>query len=159
VWAENIKRVRCNTCMGEHAFKASEPGSTASSSRPRAASKSAKAPKSAIEKPSAASYDSLMAGKDRSTARTYNAKEKFEVGELVSHPAFGVGVVGASRGFDKLDIVFSGGVKTLLHNRGSAPATYVRPPSAKKPDVELAEDQGDPAADTSDGPEPLPEDA
>ncbi len=138
IWAGDIKRVRCNTCMGEHAFRKSEPGSSSTSSTPRATKPRAKAadkPKAA-EVAAAAGYDNLIAGKDRSTARRYDLKQKFAVGELVQHPSFGLGVVAAVRGLDKIDVAFPSTVKTLMHNKGAAPTSFARPAAPKRPDVE-----------------------
>ncbi|MGC4121499.1 MAG: hypothetical protein QM765_44375 [Myxococcales bacterium] len=107
VWAGSIKKVQCNTCGGQHAFRKAEPGAASASSsaaprpsRPRAA---------AADKPKAASaasalsssYDELIANKDRGSARAFNIKEKFAVGDLLQHPTFGLGVVAAVRGLDK----------------------------------------------------------
>jgi hypothetical protein len=154
VWAEQIKKVRCNTCMGEHSFRSAQPGSKPA--RPRSSGASGgSAPKPAAEKALASSYEALIAGKSRASARRYSPKEKFEVGELVEHPSFGLGVIAATRGIDKVDVAFPGTVKTLLHNRGAAPASFARPPQPRLPDVEAPEEasNGDPTAETSDEPE------
>lgn len=151
VWAERIKKVRCNTCMGEHAFRASEPGTRS----PRVGSSASPGVSKRPEKPSGSSYETLMEGKSRASARRYNPKERFEVGNLVEHPSFGLGVIAAVRGLDKIDVAFPGTVKTLLHNRGAAPTTLAKPPPPKAPDLEATDDRanGDPAAETSDEPE------
>ncbi len=162
VWAEQIKRVRCNTCMGEHAFKAAAGTTSKSSSASPKPRKAAAAKPKGVEKAQVSSYEAAMAGKDTSTARKYNPKEKFEVGAVIAHPAFGLGVVAAARGLEKIDIAFPGGVKTLLHNRGAAPQQVVRAvPHRPSAEAEAAEEKAQPdaAADTSDGPEPLPENA
>ncbi len=153
VWAEQIKKVRCNTCMGEHSFRTAQPGTKSAKARTSGASGSSAA--KAIEKPSASSYESLIAGKSRASARRYSLKEKFEVGELVEHPSFGLGVIAAVRGLDKVDVAFPGTVKTLLHNRGAAPAPLARPPQPRHPDIEAPDNAsgGDPTAETSDEPE------
>jgi len=152
VWAGQIKRVRCNTCMGEHVFRKAEPGASSPSqkpSRPRVAS---------VNKPKAtgpallSSYEELLEGKDRSAARPFNLKQKFAVGDLVQHPTFGLGVVAAARGLDKIDVAFPGSVKTLQHNKAGAPATFAKP--LRQLDAVTPEDEAkDPAAETSDEPE------
>lgn len=158
IWAGDIKRVRCNTCMGQHAYRKSEPGSSSTSSTPRASKPRASAadkPKAA-EVAAAAGYDNLMAGKDRSTARRYDLKEKFAVGELIQHPSFGLGVVAAVRGLDKIDVAFPSTVKTLMHNKGAAPVGFARPAAPKRPDVEepVEEAAAEPAAEEPDAAEP-----
>jgi hypothetical protein len=135
IWAGQIKRVRCNTCMGQHAFRRAEPGTAA----PRAAAPRASKPSkpAAAEAATPSSYDELIAGKNRADARRYDLKQRFVVGDLVQHPTFGLGVVAAARGLDKIDVAFPGSVKTLMHNRGAAPSALPRPPEPKRPDVEL----------------------
>lgn len=138
IWAGNIKRVRCNTCMGEHAYRRSEPGAAAPKPVHPKAPKATKA--AAHEAIVASSYDELLAGRDRFSARSYDLKERFAVGDLIQHPTFGLGVVAAARGLDKLDVAFPSSVKTLLHNRGAGPATFAKPPPPKRPDVVMGED-------------------
>ena len=153
IWAGQIKRVRCNTCMGEHAFRKAEPGGSGSGStgskpsRPHAAT-AAKA-RAVVEETS--SYEELIAGKDRSTARPFNIKQRFAIGDLVKHPTFGLGVVAATRGLDKIDVAFPGTVKTLQHNKDGGPAALAKPLPSKRPDV-VVEGEAD-AGDGSDGPE------
>lgn len=152
VWAGEIKRVRCNTCMGEHAYRRSEPGASSSAAKPARAKAAAK-PKAPAVAAVSSSYEELMEGKDRGSARSYNVKEKFAVGELVKHPTFGLGVVAAARGVDKIDVAFPGAVKTLVHNKGAPPQTFAKPPP-RRPIIESPSDaNADPAAETSDEPE------
>ena len=158
IWAGQIKRVRCNTCMGEHAFHRAQPG--ASSAGSSASPRPVRAKSPAADKPKAAAtgaiststYDELIADKDRSSARPFNLKLKFAVGDLVQHPTFGLGVVAAARGPDKIDVAFPGSIKTLQHNKSAAPTALAKPPPAKQPDVALPEEDAkqDPAAETSD---------
>lgn len=159
IWAEQIKRVRCNTCMGEHAYRspaAEKSSSSSSTPSTKPARKKAAATKPSVEKASVslAAYESLVAGKDRSTARRYAPAERFAKGDLVEHPAFGLGVVAAVRG-DKVDLAFREGVKTLQHLKGAGPALLARPPAPKRRDVAIveSESQPDPMAETSEEPE------
>lgn len=118
-----IARVRCNTCMSEHAFR----GTTAPQSR---------APKKASsEKPArvVVSFAQQLEGKDPSKARKYSPKETFVAGDLVDHPTFGLGIVNAVR-VDKIDVAFKAFEKTLVHGRlppgEAAPAASAPAPSA-----------------------------
>jgi hypothetical protein len=161
IWAEQIKRVRCNTCMGEHGYRragGSADSSSSSSSRPRAARVTA-APKAraASEPAVAASYSELLAGKDPAGARRYDVKLEFAPGDLVQHPTFGLGVVAAVRGLEKIDVAFPHSVKTLMHRKGAGPAALARPlPAKSAPDLADDPNQPDPAAETSDEPEGTP---
>jgi hypothetical protein len=99
-------RVRCNTCQGEHKFKA--PPSPGSEEKAKVA-KAARTVKSNVT-----SWEALLQGKDLSRARRYNMKERFEEGEVLQHPTFGMGLVQTARS-DKLEVVFNTGAKTLIH--------------------------------------------
>jgi hypothetical protein len=102
------KRVRCNTCQGEHNYHSP-------SSKPvrRAAS-------TGREKPSITSWEAQLAGKDLSRARKYAPRDRFEKDEVIDHPTFGIGIVLELRG-DKLEVAFKAYKKTLVH--GKVPAT------------------------------------
>lgn len=118
-----IAKVRCNTCQGEHAYKAGAPGTTPAraAAEPKArrtaasASRSTRTSREAETRP----FEELYAGRDPGTATPYSPKHRFAKGELIHHPTFGIGVVQADRG-DKADIAFRAGVKTLVHGLGAA---------------------------------------
>jgi hypothetical protein len=140
-----IARVRCNTCKSEHAYKAGAPVTRTS----RAGGKKAATPRAA-EKPAVDSFEVLSKGKDLGAARRYNVKEKYEVGEVVDHPTFGLGVVAAVRALEKMDVAFQLGVKTLVQNKGAGPK-LLRP---LRPVVREIEADGD---DGASGTEAVPE--
>jgi hypothetical protein len=104
-----VARVRCNTCGGDHAFRSV---SLSDTKKPRATP--APRPTRTV-----VTFDELVAGKDPASARGYSPKETFAVGELVSHPTFGLGLVAAVRG-EKVDITFRSEQRTLVHGRGEA---------------------------------------
>ena len=127
-----IARVRCNTCQGEHAYKARPPGVKAPP-KPKK-KKEAKG----FEKPTAESFEVLSKGKDLANARRYTVKEKFAQGDVVDHPTFGIGVVAAIRGPEKMDVSFQAGLKTLMHSKGAAPG--LTKPLARRTAAEPAEE-------------------
>jgi len=132
---ERIARVRCNTCMGEHAYKAA-----GSVSKPRASSAGGAKSETTRSRSSAASFDDQLASKDAATARSYNINEKFAVDQIVDHPTFGRGFVAAAR-VDKIDVAFKGFVKTLVHARNGKPAPARPAPTGRpvtEPEVEAA---------------------
>jgi hypothetical protein len=104
-----IARVRCNTCMGEHAYR----GTAAKTSKPRASR--ASTPKAKV-----LGWEEQMAGRDLSTARKYSVRESFAIDDLVNHPTFGVGIVTGTR-IDKVDIAFKGESRTLVMGRAESP--------------------------------------
>ena len=100
-------RVRCNTCQGEHNYRAA--AATPAKKRWEPASERER-------KPVVTSWEALLAAKDITRARRYSAKEKFAHDEVVDHPVFGIGLVREIRG-DKMDVAFKADVKTLVHGK------------------------------------------
>ena len=100
-------RVRCNTCQGEHNYRAA--AATPAKKRWEPASERDR-------KPVVTSWEALLAAKDITRARRYSAKEKFAHDEVVDHPVFGIGLVREIRG-DKMDVAFKADVKTLVHGK------------------------------------------
>jgi hypothetical protein len=100
-------RVECNTCHGQHNFRAASP-------EPRTSAP--KAPRAEGGSRSKPTFDSVMA-KHTGPTRAYSPKSTFAVDETLSHPTFGRGFVSAVRA-DKIDVTFSAGVKTLIHAKG-----------------------------------------
>jgi hypothetical protein len=106
-----ITRVHCNTCNGQHAYRA-----TAPAARAAGAAKGAKA--KAVDKvPKRSEYETLLRGRTGANARTYATSERFQPGELLNHSTFGLGVVTAERDSVKIDVHFADGPKVLLHGR------------------------------------------
>jgi hypothetical protein len=129
-----IARVRCNTCGGDHAYRAA-PGVTdrpSSSGATRAARASTGSAAPSKAEKVIISFEEQLAGKDVANARQYSPKETFQVDQVIRHPTFGTGFVTAVRG-DKVDITFRTDTKTLVHGRGGAPAEKpaFNPPTAR----------------------------
>ena len=106
-----LTRVHCNTCGGQHAYRATAPG-TGTGSRSRARADRVRSP----SKPTR-DYASLMRGRDPATARAYTAAERFKDGELIRHATFGVGLVTALKDVNKIEVLFTDGSKVLIHRR------------------------------------------
>jgi hypothetical protein len=140
-----IARVRCNTCMGEHAFRGQVvPKGAAKPRAPRAAS--------AAEKVVIA-WEERLKSSDLTKARKYSPKESFAAEEVMSHPTFGYGIVTAVRG-DKIDVAFKAFEKTLLHKRpdghAARPTFGTKATAAPSPDEGQAP-QAEAAPSTPDG--------
>ncbi len=107
-----ITRVHCNTCRGQHAYRATAPGASKSTGTGR------KSPaKKADAVPKRSEYETLLRGRTGATARTYATSERFAPGELIKHTVFGLGVVVAERDSVKIDVAFPDGPKVLMHGR------------------------------------------
>lgn len=131
-----IARVRCNTCNGDHAYRAA-PGTTdkpSASSRSASSSSSPRAPRASrsSEEKVIISFEEQLAGKDIANAARYNFRETYKVDQVIDHPTFGLGLVTAVRG-DKVDVAFKSEAKTLQHGKGGAPAERpaFSPPNAR----------------------------
>jgi len=103
-----IRRVHCNTCKQQHAFRAHPPGDKGSGSeRSRARPR----------RPQVFDYDELLRGRGPGDARPYSTQERFETGALLTHPVFGLGVVTDTRDGRKIEVRFPKGARTLAQGR------------------------------------------
>jgi len=96
------KRVTCNTCKTQHAYKAQEPKAP---STPRTG-------KSAANK-----YQSMLKASSTAVAKTYSPTSKYEAGDILDHRTLGRGVTTAVKDGAKIEVLFEGGLKTLIHAR------------------------------------------
>ena len=92
-------RVHCNTCNAVHTYKPNEPGKAAASGKVR---------------PSR--YKTLIKGSDMAAAKIYSQKEKYEPGDVLQHPSFGIGVATAVKDGTKVEVLFEGGSKLLVQS-------------------------------------------
>lgn len=113
---DKIARVRCNTCMGEHAYRPPPSASEASAARRRAERKSM-APDAVGGRSSASEFGALMQGKDPTTAKAYSIRMDLRVDDLISHTKFGVGLVTEIREGSKAHVAFEDGGRVLVYGR------------------------------------------
>jgi len=114
---EQIVKVHCKECGGEHRYKSPHSVPKAKrappSMRERAERELApKAPVERFEKPA-------VAADLTKPVRTYRASEKFEVGDRVDHPNFGQGVVEVSEP-GKVTVFFGSGRRVLVQSKEGA---------------------------------------
>jgi len=109
-------RVHCNTCGSQHGYKPYLPGEAPRQVRSRErAEETGRAPQAGKVK--ASHYDELMKNRDGSLSPTYSPKLKLNVGDVIRHPAFGVGVTTALKDGSKAEVLFPDGPKVLIHGR------------------------------------------
>jgi len=134
-------KVECMGCGKQHQYRAQPPGTKptraaggegASVRTPRAPSAAAAARAAAAEEAARANAEmqARIASADRD-ALTYNAKTKFEIGQAVRHPTFGVGIVVAHPAPQKMEVAFREGARLLLHDRDAQAAVTLARPSAR----------------------------
>ena len=107
-----ITRVHCNTCRGQHAYRASAPGTKTAGG---GASKTARAKAEKAPKPN--DLETLLRGRTAASAKPYATSARFAPGDVISHTAFGLGVVTGERDSVKIDVQFADGPKVLMHGR------------------------------------------
>lgn len=109
--AGRITRVHCNTCGGQHAYRAKPPGEKAA--RAPRAPRGGAAPAAVVVR----DYESLLRGRDPTAARVYATNERFSNGEILRHTTFGVGVVAALKDGNKIEVAFPEGSRLLIQGR------------------------------------------
>jgi hypothetical protein len=108
-------RVQCNTCKSQHGYKANPPGTSAR--RARATDGDGEAAVRRPAKGRASRYQLLLNAKSAGGAKTYSPSSKYEEGDVLDHPTFGRGVTTAIKDATKIEVLFEGGSKTLVHGR------------------------------------------
>jgi hypothetical protein len=107
-------RVQCNTCRAQHSYRPHEPGEAPGKVRKREAGGS---PGPQPGKARASRYQTLLKGKDMALVKRYSPKDHYATGDVVEHPSFGVGVAIAVKDGTKVEVLFDGGSKVLVHGR------------------------------------------
>lgn len=108
---EKIKRVHCNTCKGQHAYRARGPRKTMVDSTAQTGEKIT------AEQARSNQYALLVRGRTTADARPYSASDRFKVTELIAHATFGLGAVTAERDNSKIHVLFADGMRILVHGR------------------------------------------
>lgn len=130
-------KVECTSCHGQHRYRATLPDAVKAST-PRAsrrASPSSESEASAGRDP--AELNALIGGR---TPAPYDIQRCYLVGDVVGHPQFGTGVVLATAGTQKVEILFAKGPKILLHDRGSVRPGLARPAPRRADDSQRVTD-------------------
>jgi hypothetical protein len=105
-------RVHCNTCNAQHTYKAYKPGEAPGARKREAGDgQTPQAPKVRASR-----YQSLLK-KNTGTAKTYSIKDRYAPGDVLDHPNFGCGVATAVKDGTKIEVLFEGGSKVLVHGR------------------------------------------
>jgi hypothetical protein len=104
------KKVKCNTCEGQHNYRA-KPSET-SRTKLKNSTRKTRAKGAIYEE-----YISRLTGGDLSRARKYNFKGNYQKDEILDHPKFGVGIVLSIIQANKMEILFKDGTKLLSQNQ------------------------------------------
>jgi hypothetical protein len=117
-----VRSVRCEKCGGEGPLRTSR-AKTKAGLREVAAKRQTvppPAPKRRSRKERvdpAQIFRRLIEGKELSIAAVYDFHLPLELGQVIRHPTFGLGVVTSLGEDSKASVTFEDGVKTIVHNR------------------------------------------
>lgn len=103
------RRVKCNTCGGEHNYRASKP-------KPKtAAKKSAKARTGA--KRIRQTWEDIMKEAENKPHKVYSMAGSFEEGDWIEHSTFGLGCVETFTPPNRIKVRFADSTRLLVCNR------------------------------------------
>ncbi len=103
------KKVKCNTCAGQHNYKLKPAEKTVKKPRAKRASRS---PEIKYNE-----HIERISGGDLSNAKKYSIQSSFGVDDIIDHPKFGSGVVLSIVKTNKVEVLFKEGAKLLIQNQ------------------------------------------
>ena len=106
--AAKPRRVKCNTCGGEHNYRASKPAGKALAKKPRAKA----APRKVRQ-----SWEEVMQEASGKPHKAYSMSGTFGEGDWIEHSKFGLGCVQAFIPPNKISVRFADSTKTLICNK------------------------------------------
>jgi hypothetical protein len=110
---DRIAKVQCLTCKKEHVYRApkgaTEPQAKAA---PRVKKTESEEASHSIE----VEWEKLMSAHRELPIKPYSTKGQFGLGDKLSHPTFGDGIVGKLIYPNKLEVIFRTDVKVLIHS-------------------------------------------
>jgi len=114
---ERFLKVMCKTCKGVHSYK--DPDVSKAKAKAKAKPKSAAGKKASDRKSSSKSKDTYDQAAIEAAAakgtKEYQMSSTFQVGDIIAHPKFGLGLVKeATKG--NVVVSFKGGKKLLVHD-------------------------------------------
>lgn len=109
---DKVVRVECNTCRGTHNYRPPAAPKKAAPVKKAAARRPTKAVKALEEMEELSGLQAAVEAGARQT-RPYDMGSKFRVDDLVQHPTFGVGLVKSTTRPNKMEALFSDGLKRL----------------------------------------------
>jgi hypothetical protein len=105
------RRVRCNTCNGEHNYRAAKPVA-------KAASKKADKPaKKTTTKKTRQTWEEVMQEASSKPHKKYNMSGSYGEGDWIEHATFGLGCVQSFVAPNKITVRFADATRLLVCNR------------------------------------------
>ncbi len=109
---DRIAKVQCFTCKKEHTYKAPKGIDTPAAKPKRASKKKAEA---SADHSIEVEWEKLMSTHKDAPLKNYSAKGHFVLGDKISHPSFGDGIVGKLIYPNKLEVIFRTDLKVLIY--------------------------------------------
>ena len=107
----HIAQVQCGECGARHRYRPVGGVTAGGNPRPKATRKNG----TRAKRPGTAPTVEADLGRP---ARSFRPSDTYEVGERMVHPTFGEGVVQATRGTTKVEVLFPAGTKLLVQGYG-----------------------------------------
>jgi hypothetical protein len=108
------RRVKCNTCNGEHNYRAEKPGTKAASKKePKEAA--AKTPRKTTKR-SRQSWEEVMQQASDKPHKKYSMSGSFDEGDWIEHTTFGLGCVQTFVPPNKITVRFAETTRLLVCN-------------------------------------------
>jgi hypothetical protein len=108
------RRVRCNTCNGEHNYRAAKPVAKASAKKPGKAEKPAK---KTTTKKTRQSWEEVMREASAKPHKKYSMSGSFGEGDWIEHAKFGLGCVQSFVPPNKITVRFADTTRLLVCNQ------------------------------------------
>ncbi len=105
------RRVKCNTCGGDHNFRPTKPVAKT------AAKKTTTKAKSTSTRKVRQSWDEIMQDASGKPHKTYSMAGSFGEGDWIEHNTFGLGCVQTFTAPNKITVRFADSTRTLVCNR------------------------------------------
>jgi hypothetical protein len=106
------RRVRCNTCNGEHNFRAAKPVAKVA-----AAKKAGKPAKKTTTKKTRQSWEEVMQEASAKPHKKYSMSGSFGEGDWIEHTTFGLGCVQTFVAPNKITVRFADSTRLLVCNQ------------------------------------------
>ena len=112
---DRIAKVQCLTCKKEHVYKAPKGATEPGKAKKARAAKKAEAEEAANSNAIELEWEKLMSDHRDAPMKKYNTKGQFLLGDKLSHPTFGDGIVGKLIYPNKIEVIFRHDVKVLIY--------------------------------------------
>lgn len=110
---DQIAKVECLTCRKEHVYKAAKGvNDPKKAPKPRKKAASDDSSKSA---PVEQEWQKLMLQHREKPMKAYSLKGNFDLGDKISHPKFGEGIISRLIYPNKVEVIFQMDVKVMIH--------------------------------------------